>query len=291
MPAGEEGRPTVTGEPAIVFDGRPSAALLAAMEANGVAHMAYLPARLPGANVVDGPDLVLVDAGVPSDTFNVVCGACLDPAAADARIAAALAHFRTKGTPFAWWVGPVSRPADLQSRLLAHGLVEAEEELGMALDLARLPAAPALPEGLVVRRATSPAELRAFARVVAANWDPPDQGVIDFYERAAAVALEPGSPARFYVGYLGGEPVAASECFLGHGVAGLYAVVTLQAVRRRGIGTAMTVAPLLDARAVGYRTATLQASAGGQSVYARLRFLPCGEFREYKPIAAPASGP
>ena len=45
----------------------------------------------------------------------------------------------------------------------------------------------------------------------------------------------------------------------------------------------MTIAPLLDARAAGYRTATLQASADGQGVYARLGFLPCADFREYKP--------
>ena len=68
-------------------------------------------------------------------------------------------------------------------------------------------------------------------------------------------------------------------------MAGLYAVVTLPRARRRGIGTAMVVAPLTDARAAGFRTATLQASAGGQGVYARLGFLPCGAFREYKPTA------
>ena len=73
-------------------------------------------------------------------------------------------------------------------------------------------------------------------------------------------------------------------------MAGLYAVVTLPWARRRGIGTALTVAPLVEARAAGYRTATLQASVGGQGVYARIGFVPCGAFREYKP-AAPAPSP
>jgi ribosomal protein S18 acetylase RimI-like enzyme len=280
----------VTSGPAIGFDGWPTEAVLAAMEANMAAHVAHLPARLPGATVVDGPDLVLVDAGVASDTFNVVCGARLDPDTADARIAGAIAHFRAKGAPFSWWVGPCSRPDDLGERLLARGLVDAEGELGMALDLARLTVPNAPTAGLDVRRATSPEELRGFARVVAANWDPPDQAVVDVYERAAAAVLEPESPLRCYVGYLDGEPVSASECFVGHGVAGLYAVVTLRQARRRGFGTALTAAPLLDARASGYRTATLQASAGGQGIYARLGFLPCGAFREYKPSTTPALG-
>ena len=280
----------MTTGPAIGFDGRPTEAVLAAMEANMAAHMAYLPARLPGTTVVDGPDLVLVDAGVPSDTFNVVCGARLDPDTADAAISAAIGHFRAKSAPFTWWVGPCSRPPDLGERLVAHGLVEAEDELGMALDLARLTAPGTPAAGLDVRRATSPHELRAFARVFAANWDPPDRAVVDVYERAAAAVLETGSPLRCYVGYLDGAPVAASECVLGHGVAGLYAVVTLRDVRRRGFGTALTVAPLLDARAAGYRTATLQASVGGQGIYARLGFLPCGAFCEYKPSTTPAQG-
>jgi ribosomal protein S18 acetylase RimI-like enzyme len=278
-------------EPVIEFGGRCSDGLLAAMEANLVAHMAYLPSLLPGATVLAEPDLVLVDAGVPSDTFNVVCGARLDPAAAAARIAAAIAHFRARGVPFTWWIDPGSRPPDLGTRLVAHGLVDAEDELGMALDLGRLPTAVAPPAGFTVRRVTSVAELAAFARVLAANWDPPDQAVIDFYARAAAVALAPDFPARFYIGYLEGEPVATSECFVGDGVAGLYAVVTLPRARRRGIGTALTVAPLLEARAAGVRTATLQASASGRGIYARLGFEPCGQFREYKPVVAPAPGP
>ncbi|MDP9369735.1 MAG: GNAT family N-acetyltransferase, partial [Chloroflexota bacterium] len=126
----------MTSEPVLAFGARPAAALLAAMEANMAAHMAYLPGLLPGARVVAGPDLVLVDAGVASDTFNTVCGARLDPTTANARIAAVIGHFRDRGVPFSWWVGPVSRPIDLGARLVAHGLAEAEAELGMALDLA-----------------------------------------------------------------------------------------------------------------------------------------------------------
>jgi GNAT superfamily N-acetyltransferase len=274
----------VTEVPALAFDGEATETLLAAMEGNMTAHMAYLPRFLPVATVLDGPDLVLVDAGLPSDTLNTICKARLDPAIANARIAAAIDHFRASGRPFTWWVGAVSRPADLGARLVAHGLVEAEAEIGMALDLARLPEL-SLPDGLVVRRVTTLTELMDYAGVVAANWDPPDRAVVDFYDRVAEAVLTPGCPAWHYVGYLDGEPVATSECFLGCGVAGLYAVVTLPRARRRGIGSAMTAAPLLDARAAGYRTATLQASAGGQGVYARLGFLPCATFREYKPRA------
>lgn len=59
---------------------------------------------------------------------------------------------------------------------------------------------------------------------------------------------------------------------LGAGVAGIYAVGTSEAARGKGIGTAITAVPLLDARAEGYHVATLQSSEMGFSVYERMGF-------------------
>ncbi|HEY3081689.1 MAG TPA: hypothetical protein VGM69_17495 [Chloroflexota bacterium] len=39
------------------------------MEANFVGHMSWLQARLPGARVLDGADLLLVDSGFATDTL------------------------------------------------------------------------------------------------------------------------------------------------------------------------------------------------------------------------------
>lgn len=152
----------------------------------------------------------------------------------------------------------------------------------MALDLARLPAA-AGPAGLEVRRVRTPDELRDFARINAANWKPPDDQVLRFHELAGSLTLAQGAPQWYYVGYLGGTPVAAAELTIGGGVAGLYGVSTLEAHRRRGFGAALTLRPLRDARAAGLRTAVLQASAEGAAMYRRLGFAPFGEITEYKP--------
>jgi predicted acetyltransferase len=51
--------------------------------------------------------------------------------------------------------------------------------------------------------------------------------------------------------------------------------------RGQGIGAAITLAPLLDARAIGYRIGILQASSLGYGVYRRLGFQDFGKLSVY----------
>jgi ribosomal protein S18 acetylase RimI-like enzyme len=194
-----------------------------------------------------------------------------------------MAYFQAVRRPFSWWVGPADAPADLGAVLEDAGLARAEGELAMAAGLAALPAADAPPRGLTVRRVRTRTELADFARVAAANWSPPDVDVLRFYDAAAPALLGDGAPLHLYVGYVGGVAVAVSELAEGGGGVGLYNVATLEAHRRRGLGTALTVRPLLDARARGHHTAVLQAAPDGVGVYTRLGFRAFGEVAEYKP--------
>jgi hypothetical protein len=70
--------------------------------------------------------------------------------------------------------------------------------------------------------------------------------------------------------------VAIDVLVLGGGVAGLFGVGTVASVRNRGIGTAITVKPLLDARDAGMRYGALFSSELGKPVYERCGFVDTG---------------
>jgi ribosomal protein S18 acetylase RimI-like enzyme len=253
--------------------------LLESLEANLHGHVAFVQRQLPSMLVDDREDLLLVDSRLPTDAFNKILRARLREADADRRIAEAVSHFRTAGRPFAWWVGPCSRPLDLERRLEQHGLRAAEFELGMAAACSDLPARLDLPAGLEIRRVRTPAELADFAVVVAG--DPPEPGIVDFFLSAGPAVLEENSPMQLFIGYLEGQAVASSELSLGADIAGIYGVSTLPAFQSRGIGLAMTWAAADQGRRLGAITAA-QASDAGRGVYARLGFLPCCQFVEYQ---------
>ena len=272
---------------------RPDArdALADAADAPFVTHATWVPARTPGMQVHADAGLVLADSGLPCDTFNMVCRARLDDDSAPSRVREAVAHFREARRPFSWWVGPADRPRGLAALLEEAGLAPAERELAMAMELSALTDDEPAPAALSIVRVRTPAVLADFAAVMADNWTPPDPDVPRFYAQGAATLLAPGCPQRLYVGYVEGVPVAAVEATVADALVGLFNVATRAPWRRRGVGSAMTVHPLREARAEGVRSAVLQASADGAGVYARIGFVPFGEVIEYKPTWTAGGAP
>ena len=261
-----------------------AADLAAAADANFVAHAGWVQQQTPDMRVVDATDLVLVDSGLPCDTFNLVGRARLAPDTASERIRWAVDYFAGARRPFSWWLGPGDQPPELGDLLSAAGLQRAETELAMAADLTSLRAGALSPERLQIRRARTPAEIRHFADALSST--PRDPQVVRFYDLAAPALLADDSPLWLYVGYLGEVPVATAELAVAGGVVGLYNISTLEDYRRRGFGSALTLRPLLDARSLGYRAAVLQAASAGVSMYTRIGFEPFGRITEYKPVSS-----
>jgi ribosomal protein S18 acetylase RimI-like enzyme len=282
------------------------ASLTRAIEASLIAYQVSL-AQLPGAEIYDTPSLLWVMTGLPVDFYNGVFRSILDPLHADAQIVEIVEKFRRCRLSIYWKIGPSSRPADLSQRLLTHGFRHQEDEPGMALDLLTMNEGFSAPAGLDIRLVEDTSALREWIAV----WLFPVPDIIPFFHdihtrlvqypqagrgneetlppltppeekdgstktqnrsRDAASRFGPALPWRYYLGYLDGKPVATVLLFFGAGVAAVHWVVTLPEVRYQGIGTAMTLAALREARAAGYRVAILTASSYGERIYRRIGF-------------------
>ncbi|MGH2606372.1 MAG: GNAT family N-acetyltransferase, partial [Anaerolineales bacterium] len=90
---------------------------------------------------------------------------------------------------------------------------------------------------------------------------------------------------QHYLAMLNGRAVSWASVFYATGVAGIYAVGTAAEARRQGIGSAVTLRALLDARERGYRVGMLQSSEMGYNVYRRLGFETCFRIKTYVPAA------
>jgi len=260
-----------------------SASLLDRADRNLALHSGWLQRQLPGMTCQDDLGLQLADSGLPCDTFNTVCHTRLAPDLAADRIAAVLGHFGAANRPFSWWLGPGDHPADLDRRLTDAGLLAAESEAAMAADLSEVAAQRAPLDGaLRIAQVITAEELRRFAAVLAANWDPPDPSVLGFYHAAAELLLAPGCPLRLYLAWDGDEAVGTAEVTIGGEVAGLYNVGTAAAHRGRGIGSQLVTTPLEEARRDGIAIGILQAAPGAESLYHRLGFRSFGRYTEFK---------
>ena len=196
-----------------------------AATANFVVHASWAARRNPGARVESTASLTMVDSGLRTDTFNVVCGAASgDDVPAVAR--RVVEHFGSVDRPFSWWVAPGDEPEDLAERLTGAGLERQETELAMALELSTV--AP----GRSVRTASRSGERRrprsiaTFARINAENWDPPDAAVEAFYREAAPTLLAGDSPQRSSSRSATASPWRRVELTLAAGVGGIYNLST-----------------------------------------------------------------
>jgi ribosomal protein S18 acetylase RimI-like enzyme len=191
-----------------------------------------------------------------------------------------VAFFQARSTGLiTWWVEPDLPFASWGAPLQAHHFGVSSSTPGMALELADLPESVPAPPGFTIQTVSDPARLETWAGVFAAGFGVPDHFAAAFKELLNGIGL--GLPFRHYLGILNGRPAASSTLFLDESVAGIYNVAVVPAARRQGLGAAITLAALQEARQMGCATGALQSSEMGYRVYQRLGFRQVSTINNY----------
>lgn len=249
------------------------AELATAVHENLFALFRAMVATLPESEIVEGEELCHHQAFPSNPMFKGVWRTRLAADDVDKGIERTIAWFKARNAPFAfWWTGLDSEPSGLTERLQAHGFApNIIGDPGMAVDLHTLNEAIQTPDGFRIVQASDRQALEDWRDTFCASFEIPlwaGQAWADATARAGIA----NAPWRLYVGYLNDQPVATNILFKGAGVASVYGVGTRPEARGQGIGAAITLKPLLDARRQGYHFGVLFSTEMGQPVYRRLGF-------------------
>ncbi len=252
-----------------VSSGRPMVAA-GIIEDNTASYFLSL-GRANGCEVCDGQDVKYVFAGCG---YNRIMHARFPADRADEVVRQVVTRLDTLGIDALWFVLPDSTP-ELPVTLMRYGFTYSRDWKSMALDLSAFSPGSGLPAGVKVREVACQDDVDAWAQVVVASYGF-DDGVRRHYGRhlVAQNGTVEGS-CHNYLGLLDGRPVATAVLFEGKEAAGINFVGTLPDARNRGIATAMMQHVLQEAKARGYRIATLNASEAGHPLYLRLGFADC----------------
>jgi ribosomal protein S18 acetylase RimI-like enzyme len=163
---------------------------------------------------------------------------------------------------------PLDRPKSLALHLQRRGLAPAERRSWM---VHRSGAPVFLPNPDLEVRIVEPEDAREFARV--------HGGSTAWVRRLSLQStLEAMHHAgnTFYLGCLDGETVATLHLLIDGSTAGIYAVGTQRAYRRKGIASTLMARAITDACAAGAEIVGLSTDAGGDAerLYERLGFEP-----------------
>lgn len=247
-----------------------SARLSQALDANKVAFWTLFFSRFPKTTFHDDPGMLWFETGIRHDIFNRVLHTSLASDTCSVTIEHVISYFQQHRLPFLWHRGPSSSPANLGSLLESYGMTHYETEPSMAVDLLKLNENLPIASQLTIHLVTTNELLEQWIRV----WElgSSEEVIRLWLTLYSSPYLDRESPLRLYLGMLDGEPVATSEVFFGAGVAAIGTVGTLPQHRRQGIGAAMTLMALQEARRQGYRIGVLTASPMGINIYRRLGF-------------------
>jgi len=241
----------------------------------------YCLGRSPNVELSIGRYLNWLMTDLPDHFMNLVVCNQLPSEGVDDLIESALAHFRSINIRRLSWLAHEGVPSSKMKKVLFdHGLTYRDSfATEMAVFTCILPDDLPPHPGLRIVPVVESDTLRQWIHVASIGFKISEKFEKVWYDFFADAIFNP----RFqtYLALLDGKPVGTSQLFLSDGVAGIYNVTCIPEARGQGVGSSVTLVPLLDAREMGYQIGILQASKQGYGVYRRLGFQDFGKLSLY----------
>jgi GNAT superfamily N-acetyltransferase len=232
-------------------------------------------AESPIATINPDPDVLSYYSDRPFPLLNAITGAHFAEGQLERRVGEVLGAYFGRGLPFLWWTTPSGQADELAPVLSAAGLMRVDiPGMYAALDA---PVDPRTPAGVEIRE-DGPDELPTSVRVMLEGFEIPAMFETDFLD---GFGLLMARGAIQVTAWLDGEPVACGTVWISGSTAGIYNIATLDHLRGRGIGYAVTATLMELARERGCDHAILHSSPDGLPVYERLGFVTVCEVPQY----------
>lgn len=229
--------------------------------------------QAPGGAYHEDGELTWTEAPVAHLPYNAVIRTQLT-GDTDDRINGMLRHFKSRGVQFLWMVHPFSRPADLEKRLVEHGLQLAGRETGMCLDLEDWHRSEDDPTGPITCLEVKDEEtLKDFEDLIAEYWGLPQEthAYVDGFTRWA---FRMGNRGVWLLAYQNSKAVAKAYLSIQgpDDTASIWGVYVKPEARGYGIATTLTALALRRAAELGKRRVVLAASQMARNLYRRIGF-------------------
>lgn len=252
-------------------------AFLCRFDRNIIGKFLYLPSRIKSMKVSQVNHLLLVDSHLPSDMFNIVC--CNGTVELSV-IYETIDHLRFKKLPYAFWVGFEDEPSWLENELQKLGLITDEMEWAMTCDVSKYQEQI---DHFDVRKINSRNGISDLVHVMKGIFPEHEHIAIEsFYHQSEAILLSVDSQLTFFVGYESAKPVSIVSVYFDEGIASIFDLIVLPAMRGRGLGKLMTQRGILEAKAKGFDRCILTATNNAKHLYHKLGFVDVKTMKVYR---------
>ena len=213
-------------------------------------------------------EMIRISSGVPYPLLNFVARPRFHPRQVSSHIQSLKQYFAARGVPYLVYLHPSASPQDLGQHLERQGLHHWGSQDGMALE--RLDPRVRTNHDVQVEVGRDADTLSRAAEIYAEAYHLPTSAAT--YMKSVMMTALYDPAVYIYLARLHGIPAGSLTLVLKAGVAGLYGLGTLPEYRGHGVGTSLMVRAILEASALGFRVAVLQAPPSAVRLYRRLGF-------------------